>query len=41
MKTSEKLRAIARVLKDRFPNLKIEETLNLAAKIIDVLGGEE
>ena len=40
MKTSEKMLKIGRVLKERFPNLTAEETMLLAAKIIDVLEGQ-
>lgn len=38
MKTaSQRLKAVAMVLKERFPNLTVEETLDLAAKVLDAL----
>lgn len=40
MTTSDKLRAISRILKERFPNLTVDETLDLAGKILDALESE-
>ena len=37
MKLVDQLRRIARVLKERFPNLSMDETLEIAAKIMDEL----
>jgi len=37
MTNSEKVTAVAKILKLRFPNLTVEETIELSFKIIDAL----
>lgn len=37
MTYSEKVTAVAKVLKTRFPNLTVEETIKLAFAIIEVI----
>ena len=40
MKYSEKLIAISEVLKEKFTNLTVEETIKLATRILDRIGDE-
>ena len=37
MTNSEKVTAIAKILKIRFPNLTVEETIDLSFKILEAL----
>jgi hypothetical protein len=40
MTQKEKIKAVAQVLKSRFPNLTVEETIDLAFTIIEVIEGK-
>jgi len=37
MTTSQKITAISRILKKRFPNLSVEETISLASEILEAI----
>jgi hypothetical protein len=37
MTQSEKVTAVCKILKNRFPNLTVEDTVNLAFKIIEAI----
>jgi hypothetical protein len=37
MTQSEKVKLVAKILKTRFPNLTVEETIDIAFKIVEAL----
>ena len=40
MKQSEMVKLVAKLLKERFPNLSVSETIDLAYKIVEALDGD-